>query len=267
MARKVFIFKNNKEATINEYNNLLEILNKNDWDILEEYDEQVDLLICIGGDGTFLSFVHKCQFPKAPILGINTGHLGFFQECVPSGVEKALSCFENNEYTLQKIKPVEARIVTEGATFVRTGVNEVLLRGMFSHLSHYSISIDKTKIQDFSGDGVLISTPVGSTAYNYSLNGSLVSPDLDILQITPVAPMTTNPYRCFHSSILLPAKENITVEGTGRSKNGTMVVSFDGRTHEFTNVKYVEISQSENEINLIRFEDYDYWSKLSNKLL
>ena len=125
----------------------------------------------------------------------------------------------------------------------------------------------KNTIKDFSGDGILVSTPVGSTAYNYSLDGALVSPDLDVLQLTPVAPMNTNAYRCFHSSILLPASECIRITGIGRSTRGTIILSFDGRTHEFSNVNYVEITQSDKEVHLIRNHDYDYWKKLSSKLL
>jgi NAD+ kinase len=129
------------------------------------------------------------------------------------------------------------------------------------------VSIDNTKIQDFSGDGIIISTPVGSTAYNYSLGGSLVSPDLDVLQLTPIAPMNTNAYRCFKSSILLPSHETITIAGTGRCEGGTVLVSFDGRTHEFGGVLRIDVTRSDKEINLIRTKTYDHWSKLSSKLL
>ena len=168
---------------------------------------------------------------------------------------------------IQNIKPVQARIVTPRNEFTRIGLNEILVRGQFSHVSQFSVSIDETKVQDFSGDGILISTPVGSTAYNYSLDGALVSPDLDVLQLTPVAPMNTSAYRCFHSSILLSASETIRIAGIGRSTRGTIILSFDGRTHEFSNVGYVEITQSDKEIHLIRNENYDYWKKLSSKLL
>ena len=79
--------------------------------------------------------------------------------------------------------------------------------------------------------------------------------------------MNTSAYRCFHSSILLPASERIRITGTGRSTRGTIILSFDGRTHEFSNVNYVEITQSDKEVHLIRNQDYDYWKKLSSKLL
>lgn len=267
MSKKIFIYSNNKDLSLSTKDQLVNMLKSRDWTILEEYSEDADYLACIGGDGTFLSFVHKLQFPSAPIIGINTGHLGFFQESSPSNMEATIDRIENNKYTTQNIKPVEAKIYTARNTFKRMGLNEMLIRGMYSHVSQFSVSIDNTKIQDFSGDGMLISTPVGSTAYNYSLGGSLVSPDLDVLQITPVAPMNTNAYRCFHSSILLPATQTIKIEGIGRNTNSTIMLSFDGRTHEFNNVNYVEIAQSEKSINLVRFSDYDYWQKLSSKLL
>ena len=77
---------------------------------MEEYSEEATLLVCIGGDGTFLSFVHKFGFPSAPILGINTGHLGFFQESSARELEKTVEDIENDRYKLQNIKPVSAKI-------------------------------------------------------------------------------------------------------------------------------------------------------------
>lgn len=266
MPHKAYIFSNNKENSLAAREELLTILRDRGFEIQDDYST-ADLLFCIGGDGTFLSFIHKTRFPKAPVLGINTGHLGFFQECSPDKMKEAIDDIESGRYSVQTIKPIQAKIVTPRNEFYRIGLNEILVRGQFSHVSQFSVSIDDTKVQDFSGDGILVSTPVGSTAYNYSLDGALVSPDLDVLQLTPVAPMNTNAYRCFHSSILLPANERIRITGTGRSTRGTIILSFDGRTHEFSNVEYVELSQSDKEVHLIRNPDYDYWQKLSSKLL
>ena len=267
MSFKTFVFCNRKNSSIAAQDKLLNILKNRGHEVLDEYSEDADLLICIGGDGTFLSFTHKCGFPTAPILGINTGHLGFLQESSAYDLETTISDIEQGKYKIQNIKPVSARIVTRDRDFIRVGINEIVVRGTYSHSSHFSVSIDETKIQDFSGDGILVATAVGSTAYNYSLGGSLVSPDLNVLQLTPIAPMNTNAYRSFKSSILLPATDIINIRGTGRSTGGTVMISFDGRTHEFNNVEYIEISQSEYEIHLIRQDSYDYWNKLSNKLL
>lgn len=268
MSKKIYIFRNNKDNSIAACDELTRIVKERDYVILNEYSEDADLLACIGGDGTFLSFIHKCRFPSVPIIGINTGHLGFFQEASPDTIEETIDDIENGRIKIQKIKPVQAKIITNKNEFYRAGLNEILVRGHFSHVSQFDVSIDDTKIQTFSGDGILISTPVGSTAYNYSLDGSLVAPDLDVLQLTPVAPMNTNAYRCFHSSILLPSNETIRITGTGRSTGGSIILSFDGRTHEFANVQCVEITESnDKEIHLIRHASYDYWKKLSSKLL
>ena len=264
---KIFVFCNLKDKSRDAYARLMPLLDEFGIEVVESYSEDVDLLACIGGDGTFLSFVHKCGFPSAPIIGINTGHLGFFQEALPNNLRETLEYITAGKYQLQSIRPVQAKIITRRGEFLRTGLNEIVVRGPYSHASHYEISIDNTKIQDFSGDGILISTPVGSTAYNYSLGGSLVSPDLDVLQLTPIAPMSTNAYRCFNSSLILPSKETITIAGTGRCEGGTILLSFDGRTHEFSGVLRMEITSSDKEIHLIRTSTYDHWGLLSSKLL
>lgn len=264
---KAYVFANLKDKSRDTLARFTPLLTEFGYDINSEFTGDEDLLACIGGDGTFLSFVHKTCFPPIPIIGINTGHLGFFQEASPYNLRETLEYITKGDYQLQNIRPVQAKIVTRRGEFMRTGLNEIVVRGPFSHASHYEVSIDNTKIQDFSGDGIIISTPVGSTAYNYSLGGSLVSPQLEVLQLTPIAPMNTNAYRSFKSSILLPSHETITIAGTGRCEGGTVMVSFDGRTHEFGGVLRMEITRSDKEIHLIRTSTYDHWSKLSSKLL
>lgn len=264
---KIYVFCNKKDRSIETYNEFIPIAKEYGYEPVSEYSGDEDLLACIGGDGTFLSFVHKCGFPKTPIIGINTGHLGFFQEALPTNLRATMDYITKGNYQLQRISPVQARIITRRGDFMRTGLNEIVVRGPFSHASHYEVSIDNTKIQDFSGDGIIISTPVGSTAYNYSLGGSLISPELDVLQLTPIAPMSTSAYRCFNSSLILPSRDTIKIAGIGRCEGGTVMVSFDGRTHEFGGVLRIEITRSDKEISLIRMQSYDHWSKLSSKLL
>jgi NAD+ kinase len=264
---KIYVFCNQKDRSRDAYNEFIPIVKEFGYEPVKEFTGDEDLLACIGGDGTFLSFVHKCGFPKVPIIGINTGHLGFFQEALPTNMRETIEYISAGNYQIQNISPVQARIVTRRGDFMRTGLNEIVVRGPFSHASHYEVSIDNTKIQDFSGDGIIISTPVGSTAYNYSLGGSLISPELDVLQLTPIAPMSTSAYRCFNSSLILPSRDTITIAGTGRCEGGTVMVSFDGRTHEFGGVQRIEVTRSDKEIHLIRMSSYDHWSKLSSKLL
>lgn len=267
MFKKAYIFSNHKQKSNEIYDILEQNLRSLGFELLSEYDESADILFCIGGDGTFLSFVHKYNFPVAPILGINTGHLGFFQEVTQNNLKQILDNIVSGDIKYQSLYPIIANIKTTNNEFTRYGINEIVVRGNFSHVSQYSVSIEDQVIQNFSGDGLLVSTPAGSTAYNYSLGGALVAQDLDVLQITPVAPMNTNAYRCFHSSILLPANKAITIEGIGRSTNGYIILSFDGRTHEFQDVVKTTITKSDKEIRIIRSNTYNYWAKLSSKLV
>lgn len=265
--KKVFIYRNDTDLTKNTYEDLVGHLDTGDFEIADEYSPDLDLLFCIGGDGTFLHFIQNCDFPYCPILGINTGHLGFFQEVSPDAIEDFLQKYKTGSYTIQNIFPVKALIHCDSGVYTHTGLNEVMIRGHYTHITHFNVEMDNTLIQKFSGDGILFSTPVGSTAYNYSLGGSIAAPNLDVLQMTPVAPSNTNAYRCFHSSIMYPAERKVTLVPTGRAVGGRIWVAYDGLCEEYDKVNKIEIMKSEKKINIIRSYDYNYWAKLTAKLL
>ena len=266
-TKKIFIYKNDTPLSLYAYTVLVETLKPYGYEIYDTCAPEVDLVACIGGDGTFLKFLHDCAFPDKPVIGINTGHLGFFQELMPDEIQAFVDSFENGDYKLQTLHPVEAYVYTNNGTFHHLALNEIIVRGSFSQLVHFRIVIDQTIIQNFSGDGVLVASPVGSTAYNYSLGGSLVSPELDVLQLTPIAPNNTNAYRSFRSSIIIPASKKIILETNENTRSEHFSISYDGHLSEYSNIKKVEILQSEKQIRLVRFESYDYWSKLKEKLL
>jgi len=146
------------------------------------------------------------------------------------------------------------------------GLNEIVIKGSGSYSIHLDISIGGSFIQRFSGDGVLVATPAGSTAYNYSLGGAIVDPRLNLLQLTPIAPMNTTAHRSFTSSILLPADLSLSVAPVRRNDYDVRV-SVDGIEHNYKSISAINISFAEPIINLIRFESYDFWGKVKNKFL
>ncbi|MBQ6621662.1 MAG: NAD(+)/NADH kinase [Mogibacterium sp.] len=265
--KKIYIYKNETKLSNEAYEKFCAVLLDHDFEIMDRYQPDADLIACIGGDGTFLHFIHQCDFPSCPIIGINTGHLGFFQELMPDDVERFLPLYESGTYSLQEIRPIEAEIYTEGGVTRCLGLNEIMVRGPYTHITHMEVRVDQTWIQNFSGDGILISTPVGSTAYNYSLGGSIVSPELDVLQMTPIAPSNTNAYRCFYTSVMYPASRVVTILPIGRTRDDRLLISYDGLEILQEKVECVKVRQSDKTIRLIRFDGYDYWQKLSAKLL
>ena len=221
----------------------------------------------IGGDGTLLEAIHKFEFPESKFIGINTGHLGFFQELMPNQLDDFMFNYREDKFTIQELSTVEIRVKTDDGSFHHTGLNEIAIKGSDNHSIHLNMSIDGSFIQRFSGDGVVIATPAGSTAYNYSLGGSIVDPRVNVLQLTPIAPMNTIAYRSFTSSILLPPELILGISPDSRTDEKPIRIIFDGYFKEYKNVKSMEVSMGRKTVKLLRFENYDFWAKVKSKFL
>ena len=231
-----------------------------------KYDRTSDLIICVGGDGTFLNLVHELDFPSAPIIGVNTGHLGFFQEIEPDMMADFLKSYLSGDYKSQEMSCVDLEYVSGGKRYIETGLNEMVIRGVPGYNTHLKMSIGEGFMEIFTGDGILVATPAGSTAYNYSLGGSIVDPRLESLQVTPIAPMNTIAYRSFTSSLLLPPSSTLTLIPENESDRNVHL-EFDGITMDKKDVSEMHIRISNQKIKLLRLDSYDFWGKVKSKFL
>ncbi len=267
MSEKIIsIYTNGTEKSIGTYRELACKLDARGYKVTSDYSDDTDLIVCIGGDGAFLKAVHSFHFPSCPIIGINTGHLGFFQEISPDDLERFIDDYENGEYSIQKLNTVLATIRTNnGHEYRHEGLNEIVIKGRQSYSIHLFISIDGMPIEKFSGDGILVATSAGSTAYNYSLGGSIVDPRLKALQVTPIAPMNTIAYRAFTSSVLLPAELSLGI--VPEQTENTIFITNDGIETGYTDVGEIRVEASDTVVNLLRFKDYDFWNKVKTKFL
>jgi len=260
------IFTNNTDLSLETQAALVKKLTDRGYTVTGEYSQKAELIICIGGDGSLLEAVHSYDFPPCPLIGINTGHLGFFQEISPDKLNQFLDAYEAGEYTLQNLNTVKATVTTlNGAQNCHIGLNEIVIKGRHSYSVHLNISIDDNFIEKFSGDGIVVATSAGSTAYNYSLGGSIVDPRLRLLQITPIAPMNTTAYRSFTSSILLPAELSLGV--VPEFPDNRIFLMNDGIETAYSNVREIKIEVSDTTVQLMRFKNYDFWSKVKSKFL
>lgn len=267
MDRKIFIYTNNTKISQETEDCLKNKLSASGFVPVDTLDKDAELAICIGGDGTFLEFLHKFDMPNVPIVGINTGHLGFFQEISPQQMDSFLEKYSRGKYSMQVLNTVKARIITNDGEYIQYGLNEIAVRSGGNYPVHLDLSIGGSDIERLSGDGLLVSTPAGSTAYNYSLGGSIVDPRLKLLQVTPMAPMNTNAYRSFMSSILLPYDLNLGIRPDYR-KPGTLIeIQYDGFSTTYENIEEIVITFSDKNIHLIRLDNYDFWSKVKSKFL
>lgn len=265
--RQIFI-RTNGMAPSQETERLLKNkLQASGFTVTEKYTPDAELLISIGGDGSTLNAIHEYDFPETPIVGINTGHLGFFQEIHPEELDEFIFNYREGSYTTQKLLAVQAVVTaSDGTQHVHTGLNEIVIRGSHSYSSHLNISIGESFIERFSGDGILIASPAGSTAYNYSVGGSIVDPRLKLLQVTPIAPMNTTAYRSFTSSILLPSDMTLGVIPEYTKDNSTYILN-DGKETLYHDIRAIRVGFSDKVVRLIRFANYDFWNKVKTKFL
>lgn len=265
-TRKINIFANSDSYSQEVRKLLRRKLQRSGFSVPKQYDPEAELIVSIGGDGAFLGTLHKYDFPHIPFLGINTGHLGFFQEIHPDELDEFVFLYKQNRYNIQNLKTLKA-IITDGEEeYKYKGLNEITIKACTSITVHLNISIGDSFIERFSGDGILVCTPAGSTAYNYSLGGSIVDPGLSILQITPIAPMNTTAYRSFTSSVVLPEELSVTIHPEQREEKGFLIV-VDGMEHKHKNIDKMVLGFSKTEVRLMRFENYDFWTKVKTKFL
>ena len=266
MNKVITISYNKLSKTIETKNILVEKLINAGFQVSENIEIDTKLIISIGGDGSFLNTMHKFNFPQIPVVALNTGHLGFFAEISPDTIDQFIEAYKNKEYFLQEVDLLEASIFTKESTIKVQAINEIVIKNIQSRTVHLDLKVDRIKIEHFSGDGMMISTPIGSTAYNYSAGGSIVDPKLNLLQLTPIAPMNTNAYRSFTSSIILPTTSVISISPEYDFEDSILIV-IDGKQYKITQIEEVKIYKSKLSIKLLKINSYEFWTKAADKFL
>ncbi len=266
MNRKVFLYVNDTAMSARIEHDLRNKLIKSGLRIYESFDADTALIFCVGGDGTLLNLMQELDFPEVPVVGINTGHLGFFQEVPPDRIDEMIFQINRQNYSIQAYHAVEAVVTAAEGVFRHTGLNEIAVKGLPTYPVHLNISINESFVERFSGDGVCVATPAGSTAYNYSLGGSIVDPRLNLLQMTPIAPMNSVAYRSFTSSILLPESDTLSIRPCTK-RDDRLTVVYDGRMAEYEAVQEIAIRLSEKRVSVVRFGSLNFWDKATSKFL
>lgn len=161
---------------------------------LNQFPERVDMVFVLGGDGTLLGIARKFARHHIPILGFNLGHLGFLSEAEPDSLEHAVDNILNGEYSIEERMMLKTEVIREGRSLEQScALNDVgIAKGSFSRLITSIVYVDDHYLGTYSGDGIIVSSPTGSTAYSLSAGGPIVSPGVDMLLVTPVCPHSLN---------------------------------------------------------------------------
>lgn len=233
----------------------------------DEQISQMDLLVPLGGDGTILGSIRKFKDFPIPILGVNLGDVGFLAEVEPDNAEEALTRVFNGEYHIEERILLEGQIDKQDGSdpIVFSAMNDVLInRHMMASLIQMDVSINGQLIDSYLGDGLLICTPTGSTAYNLSAGGPIVAPSARNLVITPI---------CVHSlnvrSIVTSEEDEISVKiGAGKNDpNHPSIISIDGQKHEWLICgDKVTVRRSSKTVPIIKLGERTFYQTLKQKL-
>jgi len=269
--RKISIIDNQHKGSENFVEELISKLLEAGFRPLLNDAGGAELIIVVGGDGSFLRTLEQFGFPEVPFVGFNTGHLGFFQELQSDDADEFIERYLQGKFGQQRYRTVLGSIHHEGGVQTMRGLNEISIKAADAKTAHLDIYIGENLVEKFSGDGVVISTPAGSTAYNYALGGSIVDPRLELLQLTPIAPVNTTAYRSFTSGIVLPPGFSVRVfpdpDHAGDETGHETLVAMDGKEERFKSFRHIEIGLSEQSVTLLRFKNYEFWNTVKKKLL
>ncbi len=264
--KKLFIYSNNTGQSELAKQQAAQLLKAEGFDVDSPFSEDTDMIIVFGGDGAFLQAQEACGYPQVPALGINTGHLGFFQELGPDDTDLLLTYCKEGGFALQPYRLLRVDVETENGVFTDHALNDILVKDSGAGVIKLDLSIGDNMVEKFYGDGIIVASSAGSTGYNYSLKGCIVDPRLEALQLTPCAPINNQVYRTFSSSLLFPPSLDIKVRPVKIDEDRTSVFA-DGREIHRGAFMQVTIALSDRRINVVRNKDYDFWSKVQSKFL
>lgn len=213
----------------------------------------LDLLVCIGGDGTILRALQSCD---APILGINTSVVGFLSEVGPDAAEKALGRTLSGDYTLEERMRISTSV---GGRKVADATNEILIHASeVGHLRHFHLWVNDEMAVDLNADGLLVSTPTGSTAYNLSAGGPLVDPRVEAIVITAIAP-----FKLSHRPLVAPAQARLRI-ALAVASPCTIVVDGQGGLPIEGN-EDITMVRAKGPARFVRFSN-DFYSRVNERL-
>jgi NAD+ kinase len=188
-----------------------------------EFSEGLEVAISLGGDGTMLHTVHLVSETGVPVLGVNVGQMGYLTEVEPAGLDRALERLHDREYDVLDRLMLQVDVESAGPAHGRSwALNEAVLeKSHGGRLARLDVSINGAFFTTYAADGVIVSTPTGSTAYSFSARGPIVSPRHSCLLLTPVSP-----HMLFDRSLVLGPEEELQFRVIDER---SVVLTVDGR--------------------------------------
>ncbi|MDD3224908.1 MAG: NAD(+)/NADH kinase [Clostridium sp.] len=250
-----FIKKSILGTQIKVYNNLE--------NFTAEDSKHMKIMISLGGDGTILNTATHVSKYDIPILGINLGHLGFLTSMETCELENSIAKILNEEYYIEQHYMLKCKVKNNHNIENYYALNEIVFsKCALSKVVEYSIYIDDKFYSNISSDGMIVSTPTGSTAYSLSAGGPIVFPTMDLMSIIPICPLSIG-----IRSMILPGQSSIHIKLKTNSDQ-KVYLTFDGqKSFEIDDLYEICIEKAPFKCKLIRINGYDYYKVLRKKII
>ena len=231
---------------------------------LVEFDamaKQADILFAIGGDGTILSTVRRLGQSQQPIMGIHIGGLGYLTECVENNLDESIHYVLNNKYGISERLILEAKITDNGKEKIYCALNDVVVdHGPSARILKTEVHVSDHYLSTYEGDGLIISTPTGSTAYSLSSGGPIIYPDVETITVTPICPHSLSA-----RPIVLKPNENISLRFLNPFDG--MALAVDGQIRiEIDDHVLITIVQADHSAKLVHLPGNGYFKMLRTKM-
>ena len=263
MIKNIKLFVNKNNESIKTAKLIKNKLSQNGFIVT---DDNYELAIAVGGDGSFLRMIKSNNFNSdIYYVGINSGTLGFLQEVKVDEIDKFIMELKNKLYKVEEIGIQETAINRDDNSSKFYSLNEIVIRDKNLKVAKLNISVNNDLLERFLGDGVLIATSSGSTAHNLSYGGSIVFNTFTSIQLTPMGPINSKVYRSLINSVIIPYKMEIQIVPEDGHRD--LMITIDGENKFYDNVDSVTTKIDNKKIKCLRLSHYNFPQKINEKLL
>jgi NAD+ kinase len=262
--RRIFIHHNNSRGSIKVKQKLMEALKANGF---YPTKLQPDVIIVVGGDGTMLSAIRSHAEMNIPFIGINTGTLGFLPSLAPKDIDRLMEILKQEELNVHEYPLLEVRSRTiHNKEMTNIAFNEIVIKHQQPKLMEVLVYLNDKPFNYFTGDGFIVSTPVGATGYAIWAGGVATHSDLPVFQITPMHPNDNRINRPMKTSMIIPNDTLIDFKVI-KANQRAVIVACDGQKVSDDFISEIHINISDLTVKVLRLDDYDYFELYRQKII
>lgn len=265
MIKNIRLFDSGTEDAIARAKLVKRKLISNDFNVVE--DDNFELAVAVGGDGSFIRMVKNNNFNEnIYYIGVNAGHLGYLQEVKKDEIDKFIDVLKDDNFKVCDMYIQETVVNHINGEDRFYSINEIIVKPKENENTEgvlvANVYIDNEHLENFRGDGIMIATPTGSTGHCLSAGGSIVDPDLNLQQLVPMNPIFSSAYRSLSHPILVAGEKPIKIS----PENREIKLVVDAKPIVFEKVDTVTVTMNKK-IKTLRFNEYNFARKVKEKFL